>query len=212
MPAQAATDGELFWFITQGDVNNGMPSWAAFPEERRWQIVSYVKAGMPAIPRPPIRPTWMPPLRALLAPKGPFTDFRFEAPGKIRKISVQDLPAPFTTASAGNAPKLVDRPQNAWPKAPAGFKVDQYATGLDGPRLIRTAPNGDYFVAESMAGDIKVFRGIGADSKPAAGTGFCQRPQPPLWHCLLSARAPIRNGFTSETRTPSCAFPTIMAI
>jgi glucose/arabinose dehydrogenase len=99
-------------------------------------------------------------------PKAPFTDFRVESPGKIRKISVADLPAPFTTASAGNAPKLVDRPKDAWPKVPAGFKVDLYASGLDGPRLIRTAPNGDYFVAESMAGNIKVFRGIGADSKP----------------------------------------------
>jgi mono/diheme cytochrome c family protein len=165
--AQAATDGELFWFITQGDVNNGMPSWAALPEERRWQIVSYVKAGLPAIPRPTNSPDMDANAASAPAPQGPFTDFRFEAPGKIRKISVQDLPAPFTTASAGNAPKLVDRPQNAWPKAPAGFKVDQYATGLGGPRLIRTAPNGDYFVAESMAGDIKVFRGIGADSKPA---------------------------------------------
>ena len=24
-----ASDGELFWYITKGDVNNGMPSWAA---------------------------------------------------------------------------------------------------------------------------------------------------------------------------------------
>ncbi len=29
-----------------------------------------------------------------------------------------------------------------------------------------TAPNGDVFLAESHAGDIKVFRGIGADGKP----------------------------------------------
>ncbi len=50
-PAQAAAEGELFWFITQGDVNNGMPSWASLSEERRWQIVSYLKAGMPAIPQ-----------------------------------------------------------------------------------------------------------------------------------------------------------------
>jgi mono/diheme cytochrome c family protein len=25
------TPGEIFWFITKGDVNNGMPSWAALP-------------------------------------------------------------------------------------------------------------------------------------------------------------------------------------
>jgi cytochrome c553 len=26
--AQSASEGELFWYITQGDANNGMPSWA----------------------------------------------------------------------------------------------------------------------------------------------------------------------------------------
>src|ERR1017187_7135742 len=82
------------------------------------------------------------------APKPPFTDFRFEKPGTPRKIIVQDLPAPFATNSAGNGPRVVVRPESAWPKAPNGFKVGLYATGLVNPRLIRTAPNGDFFVAE----------------------------------------------------------------
>jgi glucose/arabinose dehydrogenase/mono/diheme cytochrome c family protein len=163
---QATNDGELFWFVTQGSANNGMPSWASLSEDRRWQIINYLKAGMPAIPRPTNSPDLDATALTAPPPKGPFTDFRFEAPGKVRKVTIQDLPAPFTTASAGNAPRLVERPQSAWPKAPAGFKVDQYASGLDHPRLIRTAPNGDYFVAESDAGDIKVFRGITGDSKP----------------------------------------------
>jgi glucose/arabinose dehydrogenase len=54
----------------------------------------------------------------------------------------------------------------AWPKAPLGFTVQLYAAGLDNPRLIRTAPNGDLFVAESSPGNVKVFRGITADGKP----------------------------------------------
>jgi glucose/arabinose dehydrogenase len=62
-------------------------------------------------------------------------------------------------------PKLVDRPQGAWPQAPDGFKVELYASQLDRPRLIRTAPNGDLFVAESRAGRIKVLRGISPDGK-----------------------------------------------
>ncbi len=37
---------------------------------------------------------------------------------------------------------------------------------MNNPRTIRTAPNGDSFLAESEAGDIKVFRGITSDSKP----------------------------------------------
>jgi glucose/arabinose dehydrogenase len=41
-----------------------------------------------------------------------------------------------------------------------------YATNLDEPREIRTAPNGDLFVAETHLGQIKVFRGRGEDGKP----------------------------------------------
>jgi glucose/arabinose dehydrogenase len=99
-------------------------------------------------------------------PQPPFTDFRFEQPGKIRKITAQDLPAPYATESANKGPQLVARPHDAWPKAPAGFTVQQYATRLDNPRLIRTAPNGDFFLAEGSSGEIKVFRGITSDGKP----------------------------------------------
>jgi glucose/arabinose dehydrogenase len=48
-----------------------------------------------------------------------------------------------------------------------GFQVTAYATGLDNPRLIRRAPNGDLFVAESGPGRIKVLRGIQRDGKAA---------------------------------------------
>jgi glucose/arabinose dehydrogenase len=99
-------------------------------------------------------------------PEPPFTDYRFEKPGTFRKITLSDLPAPFATKSAGNGPEVVPRPENAWPQVPSGFKVDLYATGLDEPRLIRTAPNGDMFVAETRPGQVRVFRGINADGKP----------------------------------------------
>src|SRR5258708_4812241 len=39
----AVTPGELFWFITRGDKNNGMPAWASLPRKQRWQIVTYIK-------------------------------------------------------------------------------------------------------------------------------------------------------------------------
>ncbi len=70
---------------------------------------------------------------------------------------------------------------------PAGFKVTLYAGGdaapmqradnkqvmtLSGgtftmPRLIRTAPNGDLFLADSGAGTIFILRGVGPDGKAA---------------------------------------------
>src|ERR1700686_310097 len=36
--------GEVFWFITRGDKENGMPAWASLPAKQRWQIVTYVKS------------------------------------------------------------------------------------------------------------------------------------------------------------------------
>ena len=101
----------------------------------------------------------------LLRGQSTFTDYRGQKPGTIHKITPQDLPQPYASVSADNGPSLVPRPPDAWPQAPAGFKVEQYATGLDNPRLIRTAPNGDLFVAESRPGRIKVFRGISKDGK-----------------------------------------------
>jgi len=38
-----AKPGELFWFITNGDLNNGMPSWASLPKQQRWQIVTFLQ-------------------------------------------------------------------------------------------------------------------------------------------------------------------------
>ncbi len=170
-PAQSATDGAIFWFITQGDPNNGMPAWTTLSEQQRWQVVTYVKAL--GGPHPPL-PTWHPgaatPTSSAAStappPTAPFTDYRYEKPGTVRKITVADLPKPYATKSADNGPKLVPRPNDAWPQALPGFAVQEYASGLKNPRLIITAPNGDFFVAESSAGDVKVFRGITTDGKP----------------------------------------------
>ena len=85
-------------------------------------------------------------------------DWTTDAPGVRRRITTADLPKPFATESVDNGPRLIPRPSGAWPKAPAGFKVEEFATGLENPRLVRTAPNGDVFVAESRAGKIRVLR------------------------------------------------------
>src|SRR4029077_3610126 len=173
---QGASDGELFWYITKGDVNNGMPSWVSLPEEQRWQIVNYLRvlgASKPGSPR--VRLSSDEAVNVGInapPPKAPFTDYRFEKPGTIRKITLGDLPAPLATTSAGNSPQLVERPEKAWPQVPSGFEVGLYATGLDQPRLIRTAPNGDFFVAESKLGAIRVFRGITVEGKPEQTATF----------------------------------------
>ena len=219
--------GEVFWFITQGDKENGMPSWAFLPEEKRWQIVTFIEAlasgrvapgaAAPTAAASPIKEP---------EPQKPFVDFRYEVPGTVRKITVADLPAPYATKSAENGPDVVARPADAWPKAPAGFKVDLYAAGLENPRWMRTAPNGDIFVAESDPGRIRVFRGVTSDGKAEQtqvfATGFKRvygiafyPPGPdPQWIYIGATnelvRIPYHNGDLKATGQPQhiADFPT----
>lgn len=109
-----------------------------------------------------------------------FHDFSQEKPGTFRKITVADLPPPFETESAFNMPRQIPRPQGAWPQAPPGFKVELYASGLDNPRLIRTAPNGDLFLAESETGKIRVFRGVGKDGAAVTAEVFATGLEQPF--------------------------------
>jgi glucose/arabinose dehydrogenase len=102
-----------------------------------------------------------------------FADYTQQHPGVRRHITVADLPEPREAESVDNGPDLVPRPEGAWPIAPAGFKVELYAEGIfKQPRLIRAAPNGDLFVADSAAGEVKVLHGIGADGKVAKSETF----------------------------------------
>jgi glucose/arabinose dehydrogenase len=93
------------------------------------------------------------------------TDYRGDKPGVVHRVTVADLPQPYATSSVDNGPDMISRPAGAWPQVPEGFKVEQYATGLDNPRLVRAAPNGDLFVAESSPGRVKVLRGLSKDGK-----------------------------------------------
>jgi glucose/arabinose dehydrogenase len=107
-----------------------------------------------------------------------FADATNIKPGVFRKITDRDLPKPYATKSSSNGLKVVPRPADAWPKAPEGFKVELYATGLSYPRLIRRAPNGDLFLADAAnhsqnnSGTIKILRGITKEGKPEKTSTF----------------------------------------
>jgi len=172
----SVTPGEVFWFITRGDKDNGMPAWGSLPAKQRWQIISYVEAignsqasHEGSAPPPPDLNTFQ--LKAR-PPTPPFTDFRYERPGTFHKITVNDLPPPYATGSALKFPSLVERPESAWPVAPAGFKVELYGSGFDNPRTLRTAPNGDIFLVETDPGRIRTFRGLTANGKPQQSETF----------------------------------------
>jgi glucose/arabinose dehydrogenase len=118
---------------------------------------------------------------------------------------------------------VIPRPADAWPQAAAGFKVDLYAGNLNGPRQIRRAPNGDFFVAESLAGQLKVFRGLGPDGKPAQvsvfatglkqpfGMAFYPSGSSPQWIYVGNTnsvvRFPYRNGDVKATGAVETVVP-----
>jgi glucose/arabinose dehydrogenase len=110
--------------------------------------------------------------KSVLTGQAAFADYRSIKPGQFHKITADDLPKPFETKSTANPPLLAAKPENMWPQAPAGFRVELYASGLGEPRQIRTAPNGDLFVADSHAGEIQIFRGRGKDGKPEQVSTF----------------------------------------
>lgn len=41
---RSASDGDLEWFLRQGDLRHGMPSWSSLPQAQRWQIIAYLRS------------------------------------------------------------------------------------------------------------------------------------------------------------------------
>jgi len=102
----------------------------------------------------------------LLTGKAAMGDWRSDAPGVSRKIAVADLPPPSSNILAINRARVVNRPADAPLRVPPGFKIELYASGFRDPRFLLTAPNGDIFVVESRANQIKVLRDTNDDGKP----------------------------------------------
>jgi glucose/arabinose dehydrogenase len=97
-----------------------------------------------------------------------YGDWHSDAPGVVRHFTPETMPPPYTTQSAHSGPSVVSRPVGAALHVPPGFEVELFAAGLDRPRTLRTAPNGDVFVAESGAGRLRILR---------AEPGTMTRPQ-----------------------------------
>ena len=48
---QQQSDGTLFWKITNGNPDRGMPSFSRLPEPQRWQLVLYLRQLAPPPPK-----------------------------------------------------------------------------------------------------------------------------------------------------------------
>jgi glucose/arabinose dehydrogenase len=144
----------------------------------------------------------------LLEGTAAFGDWHADHPGTRRLIRPQDLPAPNTAESTRNSVRTVRRSNDQKPIVPNGFEVNLFASNLAGPRLIRVAPNGDVFAAESSAGRIRVLRAGGSGEAQATvfasgltdpfGIAFYPPGPDPQWVYVGNAdsmvRFPYRNG------------------
>ncbi len=67
----------------------------------------------------------------------------FQPPSAVK------LPPPYATPSAKNGAKVISRPDGAQLKVPAGFTVDEYATGFARPRIMLQGPGGEVLVSDT---------------------------------------------------------------
>lgn len=87
-----------------------------------------------------------------------FGGWQDDRPGTWRLILPKDLPKPSPAESVSNSADRVTAPEDAAPLLPEGFSAYRIASGLRGPRVVRVAPNGDLFVADSRANRLLVYR------------------------------------------------------
>ena len=110
----------------------------------------------------------------LLTGKAAMGDWKSDAPGVRRRMTVEDLPPPSSNVLAINPPRVTQRPADAQPQVPSGFKIELYASGFRDPRFLLSAPNGDTFVVESRADRIKALRDTKGIGKPDVNEIFAE--------------------------------------
>jgi glucose/arabinose dehydrogenase/cytochrome c2 len=150
-------------------------------------------------------------------------DWQRQAPGAQHHFKVADLPKPYETTSAGNGPQVVAAPTNATLAVPHGFTVKLFAKGLENPRLVRTAPNGDIFIAETGRNRIRVLRAADGAEAPTEnqifaeglrgpfGISFYPPGDKPQWIYVANVnsvvRIPYRSGDLKATGEPEVIVP-----
>ncbi len=113
-----------------------------------------------------------------------------EKPGNRVRVTLADLPDPHPAETVANGPQLVPR-NGAIPQVKPGYSISLYAdSGFKVPRLIRTAPNGDLFLADTGANSIIVLRGVGADGKAATREVFATGLNKPFGIAFFPALNP----------------------
>ncbi len=141
-----------------------------------------------------------------------YGDWHTDAPGVRRHITPEMPPAPYASGSASRGPEVIGQPRHAALSVPPGFSVSLFASGLNTPRTLRTAPNGDVFLAESGADRVVVFSGrqsrvFAAHLTLPFGIGFWPPGQSPRFVYVAETnrvvRFPYPNGGAPEIVVPA---------
>jgi glucose/arabinose dehydrogenase len=152
---------------------------------------------------------------AVLRGQEAYGDWQRDKPGTVRLITPQDLPKPGATPSSANVSRVSPRPVSASPQVPPGFKAELFVDGLNGPRIIRTAPNGDIFVAETRAGRIRLLRVADGAAKPSInevyasgldrpfGIAFFPNGDNPQWLYVANSGSVVRFAYRNGDRKAS---------
>lgn len=158
-----------------------------------------------------------------------FGDWHEDAPGIKRHIKAEDLPPPTITEEwVANFPDQIEMPADAKPQLPPGFSSEMIASGLKSPRVIRVAPNGDLFVAESKANQVRVYRMgengakpeneeiFAADLYQPYGIAFYPLGPEPEWIYIANSHSVVRfaykNGDLKATGKPEVIVDHIPAL
>ncbi|HEY4134033.1 MAG TPA: sorbosone dehydrogenase family protein [Alphaproteobacteria bacterium] len=96
------------------------------------------------------------------------------APGTRIEIRPADLPAPNATPGKNNRSTTTVRKEGQLPRVPPGFTVNVFADKLDNARWLEVAPNGDVFLAEPRANQVRLLRDADGDGKAEESTVFAE--------------------------------------
>ena len=119
-----------------------------------------------------------------------------------------DMPQPYATRSVSNSPRVVTRPPDAMPKAPAGFKVTLFRAGLSHPLHLIAASNGDVLLAEPSEDQITILRDSDNDGlieKPYAANDWAD-PSTSTTALTADKDAPGVSSSTTRTSRLTTAF------
>ena len=150
-------------------------------------------------------------------------DWTHAAPGVKHHVNLADLPPPFATTSAGNGPRTMSQPEGASVSVPPGFTVKVFLSGLSNPRVVRVAPNGDIFLAETGPSRIRVLRTADGADAPTQneifaehldhpfGIAFYPPGKNPKWIYVANNNSVVRfaykNGDLKATDAPEIIVP-----